>query len=162
MAKAKNHLSYTIRDFEKMYKKDMKGKDEMVIPTLTYRKLMKTFFKKLSLAIIRDNYQFMIPYKIGLVRITKVKTTLGSTGSIDWAKSQGKDKKVFHTNRHTNGLFFRWLWSKPWFYTQFKNSAFYKFTPVRGTDGETGKLGLSKWVMKCAKDPMLKDYDVLK
>ena len=77
MAKTKHHLCYTIRDFEKMYRKQSAMDDTIsTIKPKVYRSMMKKFFKLLSKKIIRDNYHFKIPYRLGLIKITKVKTTL--------------------------------------------------------------------------------------
>jgi hypothetical protein len=163
MAKTKHHLCYTIRDFEKMYRKETSMDDTIsTIKPKVYRSMMKKFFKLLSKKIIRDNYHFKIPYRLGLIKITKVKTTLGADASKDYNKSNKLGKTVYYTNRHSSGYYFRWIWIKSIAYANFKNILFYKFKPNRGLDGVSGKKGLSKWIIKCSNDPEVKDYDVIK
>lgn len=163
--KSKHHLCYTIRDFGKLYLKDMKSagkREEEIIPQVTYRNLMKDFFKLLAIEIIRSAYFFRIPYHLGLIRIRKFKTKVGSPGSINWKETRRLGKHVYHTNKHTDGYYFRWRWMKSSIHAAFRNSNYYHFrvTETR-KEPDVGVKGLSSWIMECAQDPYKKDYDVL-
>lgn len=160
--KTRHHLTYTVIEFEKGYQKELKEKEETGMCKKVYKEVMKEFFELLSQKIIREKYVFRMPYRLGTIRITKEKTKIGSKGAIDHNATKRLGKTIYHTNKHTGGFFFKWKWFSNRFYTHFKNSSFYSFTPVRDPGKrEVGKLGLSDWVRACSDDPYVKDYDVL-
>lgn len=157
--KDKTIHTYTISDFYKSYEKERKPWDSC-LSRKEYIKIMKEFFLELSLLIIKDKYHFKFPYRLGVVRIKKLKERSSSKMKIDWEKTKKLGKVVRHLNIHTDGKIFKWYWEKP--HMKIKNQSFYTF---RATKDDRRKLigtrGLAKHIKECSIDPYKKDYNCL-
>lgn len=139
----------------------------------TYKQIAYDINKEISNLIIKESFEYRIPYGLGFLRIKKKKLVFKlyegkidvNKNIIDWKttweywvqKFPGKTrmeikklpgKKVFfQTNDHTNGEIMRWYWDKR--IAKVKNILLYSFKPVKGGISEniyTGRLGLSRWI----------------
>lgn len=93
-----------------------------------HTRILMKFFDKLTDAMIFENADFTFPHHLGNWSIKKKKTViqLNEEGKLDTsrlkvdykatkelqAECPGTDKKVYHLNEHTNGYYYRYLWSK--------------------------------------------------
>ncbi|MCD6329194.1 MAG: hypothetical protein J7M10_02390 [Candidatus Cloacimonetes bacterium] len=133
---------FTSYDLYLNYKKRFKGHDkksEANVPYITYSTIIKDFNTSLSKAIMLHSFEFVMPYRLGKVRIRRIenKLRLNEKGEIDttrlapnwnecwklWfrlypgktreeiTKIRGK-KMVYHLNKHTDGNSFTLFWSK--------------------------------------------------
>jgi len=123
--------------------------------------------------IIRESFEFRIPFKLGFLRIRKKIPKLYikdgridvNKNIIDWEATlrywketyPGKTRKelkdikdkgiIFQRNPHTNGEVMSFYWDK--FTCGIKNITVYTFDPVKGgvfNSNHTGRLGLAKWI----------------
>ena len=173
MYERKVKIDKTITDSYKSYKKESKN----TITKSRYNGICYKFNKKVSDKIIKESFEFKVPFGLGYLRIkaNKVKLRvkdgklLTHKMAIDWKATwvlwsrlypnktrkeiiEIPDKKlVVHVNEHSDGYIMRWYWDKR--LSSVKNQTVYKFKPVKGgltNDGYySGRLGLAKWI----KDP---------
>ena len=156
------------------YKKESKyGK----IDLQTYSKICQDFNKRVVNKVIKESFEFKVPFGLGYLRIKSTKPRLkikdgkilAHKMAINWKaskelwarlypdktwdeiKATPNKKLVIFTNEHTDGQVMRWYWNKR--LSIFKNQSLYMFKPVKGgvtADGfYSGRLGLGKWM----KDP---------
>lgn len=177
MAERKRKITAGLYDAYYMYKKK-KGRNG--ISRTLYTELCKEFNKRISDMIIRDSFEFRMPYRLGFLRIKAIRQKVvikdGKIDTkrmgIDWKASweywheiypdktreeikQIPDKKlIIHTNEHTDGYYYRWYWDRR--QTNVKNYTAYVFRPVKGgisRDGYYyGRKGLPKWIKSEDKD----------
>lgn len=90
--------------------------------------ILMSFFDKLIHSMIYENVDFTFPYRLGNLSIKKKKQVIRLTpeGKLDTSKlrvdmkatyelrkeNPGTDKKIYHLNEHTDGYYYRYLWSK--------------------------------------------------
>lgn len=151
----------------------------------TYRKTNKKLLKKeylsicyditetISDMIIRESFEYRMPYKMGYLRIKRIPQKLKlrngkidvNKNIIDWEATwdawyslyPNKTNKeirsiknkwvIFQTNDHTDGQIMRWYWDRS--FCRVKNTSIYKFNPVKGGEFNgryRGRLGLAKWI----------------
>jgi len=142
----KNLTDYGIRDAFKFYK--TKRNSEVNITASEFSSICKDFNKRVSNLIIYENFSFLLPFRMGRIRIRKYKpkTYIQEDGSLDksrlrpdwkatkklWEqnpKAKEDKKLVFHLNDHTNGYQHRWFWEK--LTSNVKNNSAYSFLPSR-------------------------------
>lgn len=161
-------ITHTIDDCYKYYKNEYDGS----LNKKEYKTIAYELNKTIADMIIRDSFEYRIPYGLGFIRIKKVKLKFRlyngkidiNKNIIDWkatwdywekqypGKTRAEIKKIpgkqvfFQDNEHTNGDVMRWYWDKR--ISRVKNILTYSFKPVKGGEGEfyTGRLGLSKWI----------------
>jgi len=156
-----------------LYKKEYSSKKN--IDRSIYCKVCHEFNKAISQKIIKESFEFKIPFGLGYLRIKATKPKLKIKDgkvqthkmAINWNetlklwkklynyenKSELKnipDKKiVIHTNNHTDGRIMRWYWDRR--ISNVKNQTVYMFKPVKGgisnDDYCYGRLGLAKWIL---------------
>lgn len=141
-------LTYSIYDFYDT----LEIKDQ--IDKATFILLVKDFFAQYTNKIIVGRKRYKLPLALGLHRIKKRKIRGQIKPKIDFNNTKLLGKTVYHLNKHTNGYYFRWFWDKE--DCRFKNKAFYNFELTK-----KNTLLLAKEILKCSKDPYLKDYDAL-
>jgi hypothetical protein len=155
---------YGINEMWKFYKEKYDVLDEK-----TYKKVLKLFNKKVSNAIVKEAFEFIMPRNIGNIRIKKNKPrlTLTPEGKLDkkmlipnWKETwklwdtdpESKENKtiVYYENKHTDGYIYRWHYSKH--RNNLKNKSAYSFIPSR-----TNKNNLTE-VLKNMDDYPSLDY----
>lgn len=143
---------YGLEDIYKLYKKEYSKKSpKHNIDKKTHTKVIKAFNKAISQMILEKSYDFVMPHRVGTLRIKKLKTIYRivdgkvdywkSRVYVDWKKTkemwekdpstkEGKYKKlVYATNEHTDGRRFRWCYSK--YRSNIPNHTAYCFIPSR-------------------------------
>lgn len=163
-------ITKATNDLYKFYKEKY-GKN--ALDEKLYKTLLYELNKNISDLIIRNSFEYRIPFKLGHLRIKKNKLKLKIIdGKIDplknlpdWSatwdywheiypdkshkeikKIIGK-KRVYQLNKHTDGDIMRWYWDKR--SANVVNQTYYKFRPVKGgifEDNYIGRLGLAKWI----------------
>lgn len=141
-------LTYTIYDFYESF--DEKDKIDKKIFISLVKEFFELYFKK----IVVDRKRYKLPYNLGVHRIKKRKLKSYIIPKIDFNATKKLGKTVYHLNKHTNGYYFRWFWDKE--EARFKNKSFYTFELTK-----KNTTFLANEIIKCAKDPYLKDYDAL-
>ena len=162
-------ITHTIKDCDSFYKKNYNNS----LKEKKYKDIAYDLNSTIADMIIRESFEYRIPYGLGFIRIKKKKLKFKlfngkldvNKNIIDWEstwkywekqfpnntrneikKLPGK-KVFFHSNDHTNGEIMRWYWDKR--ISKVKNVLTYSFKPVKGgifNDKYTGRLGLSKWI----------------
>lgn len=141
-------LTHTIYDFYESY--PLKDK----IDKKLFISIVKSFFEEAFKKVSIDRKRFSFPYTLGTHRIKKRKLSSRIHHKVDFAKTKELGVTVFYTNKHTNGYYFKWYWDKE--YCRFKNKSYYSFEITKKNKGL-----LSREIMRCSKDPYIKDYDAL-
>jgi hypothetical protein len=125
-------------------------KEDAYVPTYAeYSTVVNSFNKKVVDAMVYEAYEYLLPHRLGNLRVKKYKPAirLDEDGNLKkhrlipnweatnklWAenKEAAKEKKViFYTNRHTEG------YSYKWYFTNYRsnciNKSYYYFVPTRG------------------------------
>jgi len=133
-------------DMYKTYLKEHKEEDK--INSSIYSKILNSFNKKISKKIMEESFEYIIPYRLGNLRIKKYKPSvkIDENGNLDykglspnwkatkelWKKDKKakKDKKiVFHTNDHSDGYNYKWHFSN--YRSNCQNRSVYSFIPSR-------------------------------
>lgn len=152
-----------------------KSKYDRKVDKKEFKKLCYDFNKLINNKIIKESFEFKLPFRLGFIRIKSEKQRIrfkedgkvdSKRTSIDWAASHelwreqypdlsyrdrmeipGK-KVLVHTNEHSNGYIMKWFWDKR--LSNVKNQSVFIFKPVKGgvieKDIHYGKRGLSKWI----------------
>ena len=122
-----------------------------------YCTVLNMFNKGISKAIMEDAYEFILPKRLGTIRIKKYKpkVRLDDDGklitnnlAVDYkatnelwqnnpeAKKAGK--KVFHLNNHSDG--YRYIWYYSTYRSNLPNKSLYRFIPTRTNKRELSRL----------------------
>jgi len=163
--------------------KDYKKSSKKNISKTKYCNVCHEFNKALSQKIIKESFEFKIPFGLGYLRIKASKPKLKFKNgkpqihkmAINWKetlnlwermygdKSKAEYKKipdkklVVHTNEHTDGYVMKWYWDRR--ISNVKNQTVYMFKPVKGgislDNYYYGRLGLAKWIMS---DDRINEY----
>jgi len=113
-----------------------------------YSKILNLFNKKISKKIMEESFEYILPYRLGNLRIKKYKPSrkIDKNGNLDykglspdwkatkelWKKDKNakKNKKiVFHTNDHSDGYNYKWHFSN--YRSNCENRSIYYFIPTR-------------------------------
>lgn len=170
MEKSKSSGIWDMHAFYKTYAKKP-------LPRYLYCQICSDFNQRVSDKVIKESFEFKIPFGLGYLRIRKNKLEIKiKDGKLvkdnllpDWTSTRklwsqlypGKSfeeikqipnkKLIYFTNEHTDGYVMKWYWDKR--ITSFKNQSVYSIKPVKGGVNKngyyTGRRGLAKWI----KDP---------
>lgn len=141
-----------------MYKEYLKkDKLEYKIDSSLYSKVLNSFNKKISKKIMKESFEYMLPYRLGNLRIKKYKPSIkiDENGNLDykglspdwkatkelWKKDEDakKNKKlVFHINDHSDGYNYKWHFSN--YRSNCENRSVYSFIPTRTNKRTLAKL----------------------
>lgn len=155
LPKDKLKLTYTISDFYKDYKKT----GVVPLTKAQYTTICKSFLEEVSLAIIREKYEFRIPSRLGFLRVVKRKA---KNKAVDFVNTKKYGKTIRHHNFHTDQYYFTFKWMKGGSYCYFTNKSYYSFSVVDDKRRrKIGRRGLAQWIQTCATDPTKKDYDTI-
>lgn len=105
--------SYGNEDFYAYYLNSIKGCESVYdIDRATYSNIIEDAMKMISSAIF-SGYEFKIPH-IGDISIVKAMPKRFNKKSIriDFGESKKVGKTVYHTNDHSGGFKYRFMWSK--------------------------------------------------
>ena len=147
----KNNADYSLRDLYKEYKAQSKNP----VSYRVYSEFIKEYNDRIAKAMVYDNIEFNMPYRVGYLRIQKRKITnyikdgnvVKKHLMVDWHKCRLKwreqypglsdeeiknipDKKIYlYHNDHTNGYSVRFYWDKR--FSNAKNQTAYIYKPTR-------------------------------
>jgi hypothetical protein len=113
-----------------------------------YSSVLNSFNKKVVDRMLNDSFEYLLPYRVGTLRIKKYKQKIkiNDDGSIntsrlipDWKttrqlweddpEAKANKKRVFHTNPHTEGYNFKWHFAN--YRSNCINKSYYYFIPTR-------------------------------
>lgn len=152
--KDKLKLTYTISDFYKTFEPVHPISKKM------FTAICKAFLEEVSLAVIRERYEFRMPSRLGFLRV--VKREAPKHRAIDFQKTKQLGKTVKHLNLHSDQYYFIFKWFKRSPYCYFTNKSYYSFSVVDDKQKrKIGRRGLAEWIQQCSKDPTKRDYDAL-
>jgi hypothetical protein len=161
--------------------KDFRIKYKAIHPHIRrtkYNNVCYLLNEAISDKIIKESYEFKIPYRLGRISIRKSKNTprikdgkLDASRMVpDWVRTWQlwyeeypgmtreqiwdiKDKiVVYNLNEHTNGYVMKWHWDKST--SSLKNSSVYQFKPTKAN-----RLNLARWINS---DEFENDYPITK
>lgn len=142
--KGKNPTDYGNKDLFNFYKKNYKNP----IEESDYRRIIGQFNEEIAKLILEHAFEYRMPHRLGYVRIKKksVILILDRDGKlkknylkVDWnatkqlwaenTQAAAEKKLIYHTNKHTDGYYFKWFWDKS--ATNVRNISVYKLIPSR-------------------------------
>jgi|6_EtaG_2_1085325.scaffolds.fasta_scaffold145116_2 hypothetical protein len=142
-------------DMHKAYLKE--NKLEYKVDSSLYSKVLNSFNKKISKKIMTESFEYMLPYRLGNLRIKKYKPSIkvDENGNLDYKglspnwkatkelwnkdKEAKKNKKiVFHINDHSDGYNYKWHFSN--YRSNCENRSVYSFIPTRTNKRTLAKL----------------------
>lgn len=122
---------FNVLDMYRLYKNKCKDSGKEPVGLSDYRKLLKEFNSKICKYIVEESGEYRMPYRLGYLRIRKFKGRLKIDPDgklitkhlqVDWvatkqlweenAEAKADKKIIWHTNRHTDGYYFKWYWDK--------------------------------------------------
>lgn len=141
------HLTYSLHDYY-YYTDRSLSKEKWLSIVLDFFKLYIEF-------ILKERKIINLPGRNGLIRPCKRKTKITKNNlKLNYNIKNKTGQTVYHYNLHSSGFYFKWIWDKSNIIS--KNKSYFKFEP-----SEYIKKELSKEIIKCSKDPTLKDFDAL-
>lgn len=127
----KYKADFSMPHIYRYYKKKQKGLKKPIIEEFTFSKIIKTFNEAITEEIVNNSAEYRMPYRLGYLRIRKHKTriVLDADGKLktghlhpNWAatnalweknaKAKEEKKLIWHTNKHSDGYYFKWFWDK--------------------------------------------------
>ena len=148
--------------YRTMHKEYLDLVQDPIDSVILFGQVLKDFFEEVHGLIIKENYFFKLPFRLGYLRISKNKLSTGmyEKRKVNFYKTKELNTVVRFTNKHTSGYYFFFDWIKNVAYCKFINRYYYTFKAVRDEQSnQIGTRGLNRWIMKCADDPYTKDYD---
>lgn len=145
MSQGKINADYGMKDFYKYYKKN----SENPVPYSVFSELIKYTNKELSKKIIKEAFEFKLPYHLGTIMIKKRKMSFKNINRLkpDWSETlklwkqdkEAKDNKqlIFHLNSHTDNFRAQWFYNKS--FAKYKNKSAYAFVATRTNKRELAK-----------------------
>lgn len=120
----------------KNYIKDIPKDSKLYISEKEYKSICYEFNKLLKDKILYEAYEFKMPYRLGSLRIRKVKTPLNKL-AMDFNTYNTLGIRVMHLNEHTKGYHAKWHWHKK--ICNIVNHTVYSFIPTRDNKRELAK-----------------------
>ena len=156
--KGKVEVHYGRVDMYKHYNKSIEGKHDMYhVPYSDFSKVLNKFNKAMSKLILEEAYEYILPKRLGILRIKKFKPKLkldedGKLKTkflpVDWKATnelwaineQAKEdkKRVYYLNNHSDG--YRYLWYYSTYRSALPNKSLYRFIPTRTNKRELASL----------------------
>lgn len=157
---AKSHLTYSVRDAYKDYKKDRRenGKEYELRSYKKYKEYIFEVFAEIFKDIVHKGWHFILPFGLGEFYL-KVSDSFTGTRVIDWEKTAEKGEHVYHFNNHSFRKVYKLKWDTS-YTTKFDNAKFYHFNILDGKKAYHKKYGvgakaINERIMEAANDPMV-------
>ena len=145
-------------DMYKHYTKVTAGKRDMYDVSFSdFSKVLNKFNKDICSLILEDAYEFILPKRLGIIRIKKYKPKLklddeGNLKTkylpVDWKatnelwatneKAKDEKKRVYYLNNHSDG--YRYLWYYSTYRSALPNKSLYRFIPTRSNKRNLASL----------------------
>jgi hypothetical protein len=122
-----------------------------------YCAVLNKFNKDISKAIMEDAYEYILPNRVGTIRIKKYKPKIQlddegklitnnlavdykATNELWRNNEEAKENKklVYHLNNHSDG--YRYVWYYSTYRSNLPNKSLYRFVPTRTNKRELSKL----------------------
>lgn len=133
-------------DYYKEHTSDENVESAFYISQGQYGKFIRLFFEELSNSIIEENFEFKMPFRLGVLSIKKYRSVIKEKDGkisnhlpVDWnatlklweSDTDAKEKKILvkHLNKHSNGYIAKWVWNKS--KANFKSRYNWWFRPTR-------------------------------
>tara|TARA_R110000787_G_scaffold21504_2_gene63554 strand:- start:13541 stop:13966 length:426 start_codon:yes stop_codon:yes gene_type:complete len=117
----------TLIESYKEYIEENKNIKVLQVEYPLYREVCTEFNEKIADRMLREAYEFKLPFGLGTLRIKK--TPSKDKKRVDWKTTKEYNTKIFHLNLHTDGFYYRWHWKKK--DARVVNKSLYSFTPTR-------------------------------
>ncbi len=91
----------------------------------TYKEVIGAFNKKILEDIIQGG-EFEMPYRLGKIRVRKIKSDYNRL-KINFDHYRKTGEKIFFLNEHTGGYYYRWYWAKYKRGVRVRNKGKYEF-----------------------------------
>ena len=130
----------TIKDAYKEYEKEITKDTFFDIGYKDYRKACEMFNKEICEKILLNAEEFILPYRLGSIRIKKRKMSFKDKArlKIDWQETKKLGSIVYHMNDHTDNFRFGWKWDRT--STIVKNKQVYSFEATRANKRRLASL----------------------
>lgn len=111
---------------------------EIQVSREQFEKINDSFVELLKNKVLYEAEEVKLPMTCGSLRVKKIKQVIKLTESghvrtsrlkIDWAATKKEGKRIFHTNEHRGGYYYKIIWRKG----NVKNVTTYSFIPERYT-----------------------------
>lgn len=158
-------ITHTLNEGWEFYKNKMIDNDKPYLSKKEYKDICYAFLVELSKKVIKESFEYKLPFYLGTLRIRKGKLKFRikdgklkpSKKIIDWGNTRKVWSKkypgltlqemkaipnkplVIYTNEHTNGEVMKWYWDKT--SCKVKNKSCYLFRPVKAN-----RINLKKWI----------------
>lgn len=97
--------------------------------------ICKDFNKLVINAMIYEGFIFSLPYQLGTLSIRKNKTN-PNRKRLNFNLTKKYNKKIYHDNRHSDGFYGKFHWSKNGLKSKFKYKSYYSFRPSKANKKE--------------------------
>ena len=141
----KRYFTYTVKDFYRVHKKRSKqaAPKKQVWDYKTYKAVMSDMYLALAEKMIKNNYLFIIPFRLGRLFLKEKQYKTAGSGGFDYHKSNTIGRMVKYISS-TYGKVGFMVWNKKG--TSFKNKTFYLFKAVdsqKAKQAGVGKRGIT-------------------
>jgi len=119
----RKRIARTMVDSYEFYVKRQKRRSKKVLSRQLYMKINK-LSNLLAMDKALEGYHVVMPYKLGILKIIKVKTNMNNL-KIDFAHYNKTGEKRKHLNIHSDGFYPMWVWKGG---RKVRNSLYHTFT----------------------------------
>ena len=131
--------TFCLKDSFKEFDKGQAYQSMFVVDYKTYRAVCEEFNKKTVDKILLESGEFLLPYRLGEIRIQKKKMQFDTAKmKIDWKATREAGTRVYHMNDHRDNYRYRWYWKKKNVIVQ--NKTMYSFIASRANKRELARL----------------------
>lgn len=154
----KKHLTYTIRDFYKNYRKEARKQNKFPVRDYKkYKDFIFDVFAECFQKIIKDGWHLVLPYSLGEFYLKElVKRSGKKTFDFTYFRRTGKKRYLF--NRHTLNRVYKFVWDRK--SAKFPTSKYYNFELLRGNEishrkYKVGREAIANFFFNVGKDSSL-------
>ncbi len=142
---------YSYKHFFASYQKELdRDEKECKLDEDQYKSFISDFFIEIMTKIVRENFSFVMPYRLGIIMVKAYKEGKDSL-SVNWNETKKQGKLVRYVNDHS----FRWsfgiLWKKH--HMNLRNAKFYNYRAHAKTKRE-----LTKTIRDSSENPLKPSY----
>lgn len=136
----------TLKEAYKKYKNEIPEGTFFDVDYKAYRVICESFNKAIIDKVINKSHEFIIPYRLGSIRIKKTKMNYSDKKhlKVDWKTTHATGIRVFHLNDHSNDCFIQWYWEKK--HAIVKGQRVYSFIATRTNKRLASRLFIDKKV----------------
>jgi hypothetical protein len=130
----------TLREAHKEYANEVPEGTFFDVEYKVYRQACEMFNKMIVDKILLKAEEFVVPYRLGTIRIKKKKMSFKEKSKlkVDWKTTKEVGKVVYHMNDHTDNYRYGWKWDKT--NAIVKNKKYYSFEATRSNKRRLASL----------------------